>query len=822
MKKITILAVFALMAAGASAGQAAAPDSLYYVNVYEEGSGEWGKSPNWFKDRNYSSQLSSWEVAVEGLSASPVAVFDQSLRQAPAEVYNVDLKGDYDIAGLYVDNDTITYRISIPSDNEWTLTGSAGSVFTKRGPGEFYNDARLVGVTTELYEGTIGRNSWNSRFLPVYGEKVVVKGEEATIDVGWKSNESGISSKDRSDNTKFNRLAADIEVPEGSTLNIIGPKNGSGGYFWCDTGKVAKVTGKGTINFRIPGDRFIIGGGSKGEGEMGADFSEFDGTINVMKIGTDSTDVESSKGEYPNLTRDTIKVPVFSHLIFNPVTLKGKELPKEYYSAESGEKLLYNVWLNNREFLDSIFVNMKNVDMHVGNWGSLACTSAGSSGGANITMVRLRSLNVDRTGMIIGYYKRSDPQLLLMFGSDNKNCRIDGTVTSVVSAKEGAAETEGFSMYKNCGVKLIKEGTGTCYLTANDNQIMLGIDIFEGAMMFNNTQYTATGYSPNEKNVVCYKDGTIGGRGSIGYPAELYGTLQPGSNSVDTFTITSENNRIWYRSGKERNSDNPPTHNLARGNEILRAASDGSVMLHIYAGETNKSNSVASAPCLDMEITDKEHHDMIDIQGELRVYEVNEGAITVKVAPRDNWTLNEGDTIELIRANVERAYEMGEKNYEEQKKQDASILPAFKLDVAEGFQAQNVEFELAEVGDRQFNGKDWINVGGWKLLLVVKKGGSGEAPVEPDDEPEPDAIEETEAAASMQVYPNPATDNVTVALPADVTGVVAIYNLAGQLVKSVATTDATVSVNVDDLTAGVYTVLVQTPDKVYNQRLIVR
>ena len=74
----------------------------------------------------------------------------------------------------------------------------------------------------------------------------------------------------------------------------------------------------------------------------------------------------------------------------------------------------------------------------------------------------------------------------------------------------------------------------------------------------------------------------------------------------------------------------------------------------------------------------------------------------------------------------------------------------------------------------------------------------------------------------MQVYPNPAVDNVTVALPADATGVVTIYNLAGQLVKSVATTDATVSVSVDDLTAGVYTVLVQTPDKVYNQRLIVK
>ena len=702
-------------------------DSLWYTNQSEDGKGIWDTyTPTW---------LSSPEAENATLFADgKIALFgDNDLSREDNKgiyTYFVDLQESFSIGGLRVDNDSITYHIS--SDAE-SLTGTDDAVFEKKGSGAFYNDAKLVNVkTTELYEGTIGRNSWNSRFLPVYGEKVVVKGKEATIDVGWKSDETGISSIDRSDRGEYYRLGTDLEIPEGSTLNIIGPRDGSGGYFWCDTNKVAKVTGKSTINFKMPGSRFIMGGGTKGETEMGADFSGFDGTINVEKIGDDSTTVSRVvRIDENSVKKETIKVPVFSNLIFGPATLLGKNTPTIYYDAKSGDSMLYNIWRNRPEFLDSIFVNMKNVDMHVGNWGTLACASSGAYGNTNITLVRLRSLNVDATGMIIGYYKYSNPKLAIMFGSDNKDCYIHGTVTSAVSGKAGTLDTMGLSPNDACGVHLIKEGTGTCYLTANDNQIQQGIDVYQGAMMFNNTENTATGRTA--KGVVCYKDGTIGGWGAIGCAVHLYGTLQPGSNSVSTLRLTGENNRIWYAMGQERDKENPPTHNLARGNTLFRTTSvnSGKQHLNIYAGATDRINGVESAPRLDVEITDKDHHDMVEIDAELRVYDAQEGKIKVKVAPRDTWELNEGDTIVLIKAQGERSYEWERPNPKSDSsyvEKIASSFNTFVLEPTAAFTKAGVEFHLDEVGNKDNITKNY-DENGWELVLVVDKGGKGEAPL---------------------------------------------------------------------------------------------
>ena len=725
-------------------------DSLWYTNQSEDGKGIWDTyTPTW---------LSSPEAENATLFAEgKIAVFDDNdlSREDNKDIhtYFVDLQESFSIGGLRVDNDSITYRISIPEDNEYTLTGTEDAVFEKKGSGAFYNDAPLTGITTELYEGTIGRNSWQSRFLPVYGEKVVVKGKEATIDVGWKSDETGISSIDRSDRGEYYRLGTDLEIPEGSTLNIIGPRDGSGGYFWCDTNKVAKVTGKSTINFKMPGSRFIMGGGTKGETEMGADFSGFDGTINVEKIGDDSTTVSRVvRIDENSVKKETIKVPVFSNLIFGPATLLGKNKHTVYYDQPKGDSMLYNIWRNRPEFLDSITVNMKNVDMHVGNWGTLACASSGAQSNTNITLVHLRSLNVEPTGMIIGFYKYSNPKLALMFGSDNKDCYIHGTVTSAVSGKNGSLDTMGLSPSDACGVHLIKEGTGTCYLTANDNQIQQGIDVYQGAMMFNNTENTATGRTA--KGVVCYKDGTIGGWGAIGCAVHLYGTLQPGSNSVSTLRLTGENNRIWYTMGVERDKENPPTHNLARGNTLFRTTSvnSGKQHLNIYAGATDRINGVESAPRLDMEITDKDHHDMVEIDAELRVYDAQEGKIKVKVAPRDTWELNEGDTIVLIKAQGERSYEWGKPNPKSDSsyvEKIASSFNTFVLEPTAAFTKAGVECHLAEVGTKDRITKNY-DENGWELVLVVDKGGKGEAPltvkdfiptnVIPDDSSEVEAL----------------------------------------------------------------------------------
>lgn len=855
MKKITILAAFALMAAGASAGQMAAPDSLWYTNPYGGDRGEWSSttgSATWFST---SKDVDNLESVL--FSPGKVAVFDDNdvylysiLGDDPGiRTYFVDLKENFTVGGLYVDNDSITYRLAADSLT-YVLTGADGARFEKRGSGAFYTDAPLQNVKiTELYEGTIGRNSWKSLFLPVFGDSIVLRGTEATVDMGWKANESGsVVNLDAVKEGGY-RLGADLHIPEGSTLNLIGSKKVN--KIWKDTvwidgkkvNKPVKVTGSGTLNIQSPSSRFYIGGGIKGLDYMGADFSEFYGTINVEKIGTDSFDMESSAPavDAPDgWPWQTVKkrVPTFSMLVMTGVSLKGLSVPAQFYGAVEGDSMLYKVWLNrnnNNNLLDSICMNLKNADLHIGNWGTLACESTGKS--PNVALVRVRNLNVDPTGMVLGYYKESDhPFMAIMFGSDNKDSHIDGAVTSTpkgITAEginkrynngnlHGASDSLGFNA-TNPGVHLIKEGTGTCYLTANDNASKKGVDVYEGTVMFNNTKYTATGGMDGAK-VVCRKDGTIGGFGVIGCNTELYGTIQPGSRSVDTLKLNRTDGIVWYKDGDEVNDDgNSPSHSLGRGNSVFRTT-DGKTVpnLVVYADE-NRRYGLPAAPCFDMEITAKDDHDIVDIQGELQVYEAKSGSIKVKVAPRGSWSLNENDTIVLIKAKGEKCYEFGQKEegyYGENIDENVSCFKTFELEPAAAFTTAGVEFELAEVGTRTWkddgsydDGGYWYYPGGWQLVLVVKKGGNGEA--------EPDAIEEVEETA-MQVYPNPATDNVTVALPADATGVVAIYNLAGQLVKSVATSAPEVTVNVDDLTAGVYTVRIQTPDKAYRQRLIVK
>lgn len=102
------------------------------------------------------------------------------------------------------------------------------------------------------------------------------------------------------------------------------------------------------------------------------------------------------------------------------------------------------------------------------------------------------------------------------------------------------------------------------------------------------------------------------------------------------------------------------------------------------------------------------------------------------------------------------------------------------------------------------------------LVAEVLTAGSGSA--------EPDAIESVEADNSnLQVYPNPAVDgNVTVAVADGEMAQVAVYNSAAQLVKSVATAESTLTLDVSDLQAGIYYVRVTTADKAYTQKLVVK
>jgi hypothetical protein len=75
-------------------------------------------------------------------------------------------------------------------------------------------------------------------------------------------------------------------------------------------------------------------------------------------------------------------------------------------------------------------------------------------------------------------------------------------------------------------------------------------------------------------------------------------------------------------------------------------------------------------------------------------------------------------------------------------------------------------------------------------------------------------------ASKVNVYPNPAQDNVTVAAAKG--SAVAIYNLAGAQVLATTTASETQTISIANLTAGVYIVKVVSEGKTYNSKLVVK
>ena len=141
MKKITILAAFALMAAGASAGQMAAPDSMWYVNSAMESEGNktvWssvqGDIPySWFTNNLDDGYTSFQNGRVAVFNDNDLLLFEQMDIPDPGiRTYFVDLQENFTIGGLYVDNDSITYHLSDDATTH-ELTGADGALFEKGG-----------------------------------------------------------------------------------------------------------------------------------------------------------------------------------------------------------------------------------------------------------------------------------------------------------------------------------------------------------------------------------------------------------------------------------------------------------------------------------------------------------------------------------------------------------------------------------------------------------------------------------------------------------------------------------------------------------------
>ncbi len=663
------------------------------------------------------------------------------------------------IGGIRAENsEALTINLS-PADETVTFEGTEGATLVKVNNGILYTDIinNLPGGTI-VKGGRVARYSDASAGSRLFGPTVTVEGEGA-IDLG--TNNSGT----------YKKLTADLVIPEGSTMNVYMSRYS---MFTADSSKT--VSGAGTLNFYSRGDRAFLGGGDKGETEP-TYFNDFSGDIHVYQ---DPEFADNGAGFYG--------------IILATHSAKGKGATAQYYDRTSGDSLLYNVWKNNPVLLDSLAYDWCDIDLTIHDNGGLAVGSAGNDAGSNITILKVKSLNVEEKGTIFGYYKDSNPQLAIIFGGDDADGRIDGVITSMPKGKEAP-----YYPWKECGVALFKEGTGTYYLTSNDNQISQGVEVWEGRMMFNNSLDTATATGQHKlstnNTVTCRPTGTIGGYGTIGGHTALYGTLQPGSDAIGTLTIDGSHAKVGYTEKKS-----------TAGSEVYERTAGSAANLLLYNGAS-----------MEFEIINKDKHDEVLVQNQVRLYSDTEGGtdakINIKLSPRDEWSLAAGDTMVLLQADSLVSFVDG-----------VDLTNYFNL-TTEGFDGATFALRSVQIPGEYsstFNPEtgtvDVKQTAAPQYMLVaeVLTAGSGSA--------EPDAIESVEADNSnLQVYPNPAVDgNVTVAVADGEMAQVAVYNSAAQLVKSVAAAESTLTLDVSDLQAGIYYVRVTTADKAYTQKLVVK
>jgi len=86
-----------------------------------------------------------------------------------------------------------------------------------------------------------------------------------------------------------------------------------------------------------------------------------------------------------------------------------------------------------------------------------------------------------------------------------------------------------------------------------------------------------------------------------------------------------------------------------------------------------------------------------------------------------------------------------------------------------------------------------------------------------------DSVEEVASVATVRVYPNPASNDITVQVSQKITGQLSILDMSGRVVKSLNTTSSLdrFNMNVSDLADGVYTLQVtEKSGQVYNQRFV--
>ena len=161
--------------------------------------------------------------------------------------------------------------------------------------------------------------------------------------------------------------------------------------------------------------------------------------------------------------------------------------------------------------------------------GATIANEANTSGAG----FRIGELQMEEGSRLQGYMKKQRASYYLL-GCMNTDATLAGTI-----APTDYRDDTSFG--------IIKEGTGTYYITGNNNYLSGALRILEGKVVIMNDRGEAEsqhlrgalGAKPNANEAIAYvfTQGVLGGTGSIGGMVDNYGTIEPGTDGIGTLTL---------------------------------------------------------------------------------------------------------------------------------------------------------------------------------------------------------------------------------------------------------------------------------------------
>lgn len=244
-----------------------------------------------------------------------------------------------------------------------------------------------------------------------------------------------------------------------------------------------KLAGQGTLNIYAGGERTYIGTASS-KGATYPDWSAMKGIVHV----------------YPY--KKMVGSCGFYGLLLSSGTFQPDNIDASRYNTLFADKTL---------------------TLHDG------ATLAAESGTRGI---RVGELQMEKGSRLTGYYKKSSANTYYVVGARNTDAVLAGDIVTMASGNK---------------VGIIKEGTGTYSITGNGNDISAGLRVLAGTVLIDNDAEAAasakkSGATGSTGLVTVFKQGTLGGNGTIAAATEIYGTLRPGVDGTGTLSFLNTAN----------------------------------------------------------------------------------------------------------------------------------------------------------------------------------------------------------------------------------------------------------------------------------------